>query len=130
MYEDLRKGLNGIASAQWMMTSLGQGGSYASAAMSQSYASMRETFEDLKSGKIQKNSADAVRQLENAQDQMVMAAQSIYIALAEMELTGQSLDRSLAALDRSLQELELRHQMGQISSLTLKQAQGLSLIHI
>ena len=124
MYEDLRKGLNGIASAQWMMTSLGQGGSYASAAMSQSYASMRETFEDLKSGKIQKNSADAVRQLENAQDQMVMAAQSIYIALAEMELTGQSLDRSLAALDRSLQELELRHQMGQISSLTLKQAQG------
>ena len=89
MYEDLRKGLNGIASAQWMMTSLGQGGSYASAAMSQSYASMRETF-----------------------------------ALAEMELTGQSLDRSLAALDRSLQELELRHQMGQISSLTLKQAQG------
>lgn len=124
MYEDIRKGLNGIASAQWMMTNLGQGDSYASAAMSQSYASMRDTFEDLKSGKIQKNSADAVRQLQNAQEQMVMAAQSMYIALADMELTGQSLDRSLAALDRTLQELELRHQMGQISSLTLKQAQG------
>ena len=106
------------------MTNLCQGGSYASAAMAQSYASMRETFEDLKTGKIQKTSADAVRQLEHAQAQMVLAAQSIYIGLTELELSEGALARSLTALDRSLRELELRHQMGHVSSLTLKQAQG------
>ena len=124
MYEDLRDSLNGIATAQWMMTNFGQGDSYAAISLGQTYSTLRETFEDLKDGKIQKDSADVVRQLRNAQEQMVMAGQSMYIALADLELSEQSLDRSLAALDRSLEELELRYQMGQISSLTLKQAQG------
>ena len=124
MYEDIRKSLNQIANAQWMMVMVGQEGSYASTALEQSYSSLRSTFEDLKDGEIQKDYADAVRQLENAQDQMVMAGESMYIALADLELTADSLDRSLAALDRSLEELELRYQLGQISSLTLKQAQA------
>lgn len=124
MYEDIRKSLNQIANAQWMMVMIGQEGSYASTALEQSYSSLRNTFEDLKDGEIQKDYADAIRQLENAQDQMVMAGESMYVALADLEVTERSLDRSLEAMDRTLQELELRYQLGQISSLTLKQAQA------
>lgn len=65
-----------------------------------------------------------IRQLENAQDQIAMAAESLYIALSEMEISNQSLDRQLTALDRTIQEMELRYDLGQISALTLQQTKA------
>jgi len=53
-----------------------------------------------------------------------MAGETLYIALLDMENTNKGLDRSLTALDRKLEELELRYQLGQISSQTLKQTQA------
>lgn len=95
-----------------------------STSLQQSYNSMRDTFEDLKDGKLQEDNEAIIRQLRNAQDQVVMAAQSLYVALAEMELNDAALDRTLAALDRTVEEMELRYELGQISALTLEQTKS------
>lgn len=127
MYEDYRKALNGIAKAQWGMIASspvpGLGNMLASS-MDAQYNALRDTFEQLKNGELQKDYADAVRQMQNAQDQLIMAGETLYIALSGMEVNERSLDRSLAAMDRSIEEMELRYQLGQISELTLKQTKA------
>lgn len=122
MKEDIRDSLNQLASYQWMLTI--SGNSMAADALQQSYDALRDTFDDLKDGKIQEDNAAVVRQLSNAQNQVVMAAESLYVALTELEENDQTMNRSLAALDRTIQELELRYQLGQISALTLEQTKA------
>lgn len=125
MYEDLRKSLNEIASTQWMMiTQIPMMGSMMASSMDAQYDALRETFDAIKEGELQQDNADLIWQLQTAQNQVVMAGQSLYIAIKSLEVTNQALDRSLEALDRQLQELELRYQLGHISSLTLEQAKA------
>ena len=124
MYETLRQNLNSIANAQWTMILYGMGETPEAKALEQSYDALRETFDSIKDGELQKDNEDALWQLRSAQDQVIMAGESLYIAIMELEQNRQTLERNLAALDRSLQELELRYELGQISSQTLKQTQA------
>ena len=124
MYDDLRDSLNDIADAQWMLIQFGMSDSYTAGTLKQSYQSLRETFDSLKDGELQQDNADIVLQLRNAQDQIVKAAESLYVALLEMDINRGTLDRSLTALDRSIQEMELRYELGQISALTLDQVKA------
>ena len=123
---DLKKQLEDLE-AQLNLTIGGISGAMSSSVlqtMDQSYKALREQFEDLKDGKLQEDNEAVIRQLRNAQDQVVMAAQSMYVALVEMELNDASLDRTLAALDRTVEEMELRYDLGQISALTLEQTKA------
>lgn len=122
MGDDIRKSLNGIADAQWFLTI--SGNSFAAKSMSSSYESLKDTFDDIRDGKLQEDNEAVIRQLENAQDQVAMAGESLYIALTEMELNGQTLSRSITALDRTIKELNLRYDLGQISALTLEQTKA------
>lgn len=122
MGDDVRKSLNSIADAQWFMTI--SGNSFAAKSMSSSYESLKDTFDDIRDGKLQEDNEAVIRQLENAQDQVAMAGESLYIALTEMELNGQTLSRSITALDRTIKELNLRYDLGQISALTLEQTKA------
>lgn len=122
MGDDIRKNLNSIADAQWFMTI--SGNSFAAKSMSSSYESLKDTFDDIRDGKLQEDNEAVIRQLENAQDQVAMAGESLYIALTEMELNGQGLSRSITALDRTIKELNLRYDLGQISALTLEQTKA------
>ncbi len=146
MEEDMRDQLNGLADAQWQMVSipsqivgdsstLGPLGpalqgiaslstSAASASLQANYNALRERYDDLREGKLQADLADKVRQMENTQNSIVLATESLFVQLKELEATDDTLGRSLTALDRQLQELELRHELGQVSALTLKQAQA------
>lgn len=148
LQEELRDGLNDIANAQWQLHTMGgsiqlpddipgmsqleqalQGmvsmsTSSASQTLQAQYDALREQFDDLKEGKIQKEAADTVRQLKSTQDGLVLLAQSMYVQLSELQATDASLQRALDALDRQLEELELRYELGQISSLTLQQAKS------
>ena len=106
MYDELKDGLNEIAKIQRTMLQLGQldsamgntslSGSFSSeyifSNLDASYDSLRETFDDLKDGKIQGDYAAAKRQLD--------------------------------ALDRTVEEMELRYKLGQISALTLQQVKN------
>lgn len=122
--EQLRQKLNEIASAQWMLVQLNQSGTLAYERMDQAYDALREQFDAIKEGNMQEDNADAVRQLRSLQDRIVMAGESTYVALSVMELQKEGLERQLSALDRQLAELELRFQLGHISSLALGQAQS------
>lgn len=122
MGDDIRKNLNGIAERQWYLITNDQ--SIAAQFLSSSYNSMKESFDDIRDGKLQEDNEAVIRQLENAQDQVAMAGESLYIALTEMELNGQTLSRSITALDRTIKELNLRYDLGQISALALEQTKA------
>ena len=126
MYEDLRQGLNEIASAQWtMITSIPMGiGSMMASSLDAQYDALREQFEAIKDGELQKDNEDAIWQIQTLQDQMVLTGEATYLGVVELENSLETIDRNLAALDRSIQELELRYELGQISSQTLEQTRA------
>lgn len=92
--------------------------------LEQQYDATRKQLDDLKSGKLKQTNDGAKLQLETMQNQIVMGAESLYITLLGLERSDANLTRSLAALDRTLEEMELRHQMGQISDLQLSQVKS------
>ena len=131
MKESLRQRLNSIAKLQYLVittpkeylegTEL-EGLTYSS--LQSTYNSLQETFDDLKDGKIQADAAAAIRQLENAQDQLVMGAETLYVSLLELGAKRDSVQRTVTALNRTVEEMELRYSMGQISALQLQQVKS------
>lgn len=89
--------------------------------LDRAYAAVRDQYEAIKEGDMQKDNADLVRQLNNLQDQIVVAGESLYAALKAMEGQEAGLQRQLAALDRTVEEMELRYTLGQISALQLSE---------
>ena len=124
MTDDLRSKINYNVGILWDLTIAGQGDTYIAASLQQAYDSMYAQFEDLRDGKLQEDNEAIIRQLRSAQDQVVMTAQSLYVALVGLEQSDAALDRTLAALDRTVEELELRYELGQISALTLQQTKS------
>lgn len=127
--EEMREQLNELAKAQWSLVLASDYMSdyeYHSAydQLDLAYDAIRDQFEAIKDGDMQEDNADTMRQLKNLQNQIVMAGEATYIALAAMDLQEDGLERQLAALDRQLTELDLRYELGQISSMTLKQAKA------
>ena len=132
MYDELKDGLKLIAGTQRALLQAGQmdmvpsvSGAFTSeyifSNLDAQYDSLRDTFDDLKEGKLQDDYDAVKRQLENTENQVVMGAETLYMALLEMHNTRGSLQRQLDALDRTVAEMELRYKLGQISALTLQQ---------
>lgn len=142
LYDKLWHQLNDIAQAQWglvrassAMRSLsqipGSGVSYsdyeyntAYEQLDRAYDAVREQFDAIVDGDMQKDNADLIRQLNNLEDQIVMAGESLYTALAAMESQERSLRRQLEGLDRTVEEMELRYQLGQISAMQLTEVKA------
>ena len=124
MYEDLRDGLNSIASAQWGLIQMGQGERYTYETLTQRYDALRKTFDDIKEGKLQQDNADLVRQLRNAQASLLAAGESLYVGLLALEDQSAALTRQTAALDRTIEEVKLRYELGQVSAMTLQQTEA------
>ena len=125
MYEDLRDGLNQIAEAQWMMLQIpGAGETYTYKSLQDQYDTLRKTFDDIKDGKLQQDNADLVRQLRDAENQLLMAGQTLYINLLGLGDQSAALTRQTAALDRTIEEVKLRYELGQVSAMTLQQTEA------
>ena len=124
MYEDLRDNLNLIADYQWGMIQAGQSGSYAYETLEQRYDNARKTFDDIKEGKLQQDNADLVRQLRNLQDSLTAMGESLYVNLLSLEDQSAALTRQTAALDRTIKEVKLRYELGQVSAMTLQQTEA------
>ena len=125
MYEDLRDGLNQIAEAQWMMLQIpGAGETYTYKSLQDQYDALRKTFDDIKDGKLQQDNADLIRQLRDAENQLLMAGQTLYINLLGLEDQSAALTRQTAALDRTIEEVKLRYELGQVSAMTLQQTEA------
>mgnify|MGYP001123294475 CR=1 FL=1 len=125
MYEDLRDGLNQIAEAQWMMLQIpGAGETYTYKSLQDQYDTLRKTFDDIKEGKLQQDNADLVRQLRNMQDSLTAMGESLYVNLLSLEDQSAALTRQTAALDRTIKEVKLRYELGQVSAMTLQQTEA------
>jgi len=123
-FEDLRKQLNKIALGQWYMAKMDQEGTLAYEQMQQSYDAVREQYDAIKDGEMQQDNADLVRQLNNLEDQIVLAAESLYVTLLSLDTQEAALERQLTAMDRTVAEMDVRYQMGQISALQFSETQA------
>ena len=108
----------GMGAMSSMMTSS------ARQSLQSAYDAVREQYDNLKDGKTQKTVDDNVRMLKNMTDSEVRLAQATYAQLVELDAALDTMDRSMAALDRQVEELELRYELGQISALTLEQVKS------
>lgn len=124
-YENLRTNLNDIASRQWSAitdpTVMAYMGTSGYAMLQTQYDQMRKEFDAIKDGDKQKDDEDALWQYRNAQNQAVVAGESLYIALKSLEAQDVALTRSIKQLDRTVQELELRNELGQVSQMNVNQ---------
>lgn len=135
LYEDLRQQLNSIAKAQWGLALMSpEALDYAGMSeydrdksydqMDAAYDAVRAQFDAIKDGEMQEDNADALRQLKNLQDQIIVAGEATYVALAAMETQETALQRQLEALNRTVEEMELRYRLGQVSALQLSQTKA------
>ena len=131
MYQELAEQMTSLEHAQALYAQIpiasefeGAMQGYVISSLQGSYSSLSSTVTDLATGQIQKDYAAAKRQLQNARDQMVVGAENLYIATLELEQTQATLKRNLAALDRTIQEMDLRYQLGQVSALTAEQVKS------
>lgn len=131
MYQSLNAQMSSLESAQMMYAQIpvsspmeGALQGFVISNLASSYASLSASASDLASGKLQKDAAAARKQLKNAQDLTVVGAESLYFAILELEQTKGTLQRNLTALGRSLEEMELRYELGQVSALTLEQVRN------
>jgi outer membrane protein TolC len=121
--EDMTDNLSDLISAQWLNLSYAND-TYTAQSLQQAYDALRDSYDDLREGKLQKNMAEAVRALENTEDQILMAGETLYITLQGLNQQDAQLGRQLESLDRTVQEMELRYQLGQISALQLQQVKA------
>ena len=119
--DDLRKALNGIAGGQWALVSYGLGNTGTYVSMQQQYDALETQYDALRDGELQKENEALIRQLRAGQDQIVLLGESTYIALVELEIQERGLQRQLEALNRTVEEMELRYSMGQLSAMQLSE---------
>ena len=142
MEKNLREQINDIGKAQNMLLSMASAGSGApstggtadivgAAAMQaqlstsmdslqSAYNSIRPIYDDVRNGKTQKENTDTVRLLQDGVDQIVAGSQSLYLSILSLEQTWADGMRGVEAIDRSLSELRLREQLGQVSKQTVQ----------
>lgn len=125
---DLRAAVNTISNSKLGMIMAGSAEPIASSlaitSMEAQYDALKEQFDAVYNGELQEDNEATIRQLKAIQDQLVLAAESTYIALVELEVQEGSLQRQLNALNRTVEEMELRYQMGQISALQLAEVKA------
>lgn len=102
-------------------------GSMSSQQLQLQYDAYKEAYDDIRSGKTQRDNEGVKKQLVNAQDQAVIVAESLFITLKDLEMRDAALTRTIESLKRTEKELKLREELGQVSAFTVVQvSDGLS----
>ena len=95
--------------------------------MESTLESLEDQLDDLKEQKKdynEKTLPDTKRQIESSVNQIIIGAESLYMTILSTELQKESLGDTAAALDRTVAEMELRYERGQISQMTLTQVKN------
>ena len=130
MQESLRKRLHNFAQGKWIkqtdeeLANIMGLGEVSLEFLNSSYDALREQFDAIRDGELQKDNAGVIRQLKNLQDQIVMSGETLYMAIYAMQTQETALQRQLAAMNRTVEEMELRYELGQISALQLQQTKS------
>lgn len=110
-----------------MLKTLAQYGQMQAESLKSTKESLEDQLDDLKEQKqdYQKTLKDTARQIGYAADQTISGAESLYLTILSTQLQLDGLkNNTLASTQRSLKEIELRYQLGQVSKLTLTQVQN------
>lgn len=116
-YKDLVDAINQIADAAWGMSAIPG----ASASMNATGEAMRDQLDNLTEENYKETMETVNHQIENAIWQIVTGTESLYLNIQSCEVNLADLNRGLAAMERSIQEMELRYNLGQVSQMTLQQ---------
>lgn len=109
------------------LTTLSEYGKIQVESLKSTKESLEDQLDDLKEQKedYQKTLADTERQIDYAADQTISGAESLYLTILSTQLQLDGLkNNTLTSTQRSLKEIELRYQLGQVSKLTLTQVQN------
>ena len=109
------------------LTTLSEYGKIQVESLKSTKESLEDQLDDLKEQKqdYQKTLKDTERQIDYAADQTISGAESLYLTILSTQLQLDGLkNNTLASTQRSLKEIELRYQLGQVSKLTLTQVQN------
>ena len=109
------------------LTTLSQYGKMQAESLKSTKESLEDQLDDLKEQKqdYQKTLKDTERQIDYAADQTISGAESLYLTILSTQLQLDGLkNNTLASTQRSLKEIQLRYQLGQVSKLTLTQVQN------
>ncbi len=118
MYNSLRKQLEDLSAMQSLLA--GTRDFAGLDALNSATASLRDTYNDIRDGKPQRDSKNAINQLRDAQNQIVIGGQMLYINILAMEQSLRDGERGIAAIDRTLSELRIRRIFGQVSDKTVE----------
>jgi outer membrane protein TolC len=80
---------------------------------------LRAQMDSLKPEEYEKTYQENIRQISAVENQIIMGSESLYIAVLGLEQSLAEGNRGLGALARSVDEMELRYQLGQVSELNL-----------
>ena len=124
----LEAGLAGI-NAQILMMEQGMetepiGAQFAITSLKAQAKDLEDQLAAIREGDMRHDNALTISKMEAGQDAIVMGGETLFLALKAMETQYGALQRQLTALNRTVEEMELRYQMGQISALTLQQLKG------
>lgn len=84
---------------------------------------MKDQLDNLTEENFEKNLTNTRWQVQSTIAQIVTAGQSLYVTILSTQLQLETLNDTLASTKRTLEEMELRYQLGQISQLNLLQVQ-------
>jgi|GEM_PF-821326 len=125
IYTQVSAGGGGPLSVSYGAASYGKADmTYSIVTLESNIQSLEETLEAVISGDLEEDNDDMILQLENAQDQIVMGAETLYITLCGLERCYAAQQLSLASLDRSIAVLEKAYTLGKASELSLLQAKS------
>ena len=119
--------LGDVINSVSMLKTLAQYGQMQAESLKSTKESLEDQLDDLKEQKqdYQKTLKDTERQIDYAADQTISGAESLYLTILSTQLQLDGLkNNTLASTQRSLKEIELRYQLGQVSKLTLTQVQN------
>jgi len=88
------------------------------------YKAYEDAIDDIKNGSMQADNELIKKQLQSAKEQTILLAETLYVSLVRLESSETALRRSIASLERTVTELELRLELGHISELTLTQTKA------
>lgn len=94
------------------------------ASLEEQMTELEKQLKQIKEGRLQGDNDSIIRQLENSQELLIMAGETTFIAVKAMETQEGALQRQLTALNRTVEEMELRYEMGQISALQLAEVKA------
>ena len=116
---------SGIANIS-SLTSMATYGAMQAESLKSTLESLEDQRDDLKKQKdnYPKTIEDTERMVQSTIDQIVSGAESLYLTILTTELQYESLQDTLLSMNKTVEEMQLRYDLGQISAQTLLQVQN------